>query len=80
MASLIRGREFEQARGDGVGQGSLACCSPWGCKESDMTERLNDKLYSIKLFKHNKKGAESRAPGALRVFWLEESRKLLLHL
>ena len=25
----------------GDGQGSLACCSPWGCKESDMTERLN---------------------------------------
>ena len=26
---------------DGEGQGSLACCSPWGCKESDTTERLN---------------------------------------
>ena len=33
--------EFEQAPGVGDGQGSLACCSPWGCKESDMTERLN---------------------------------------
>ena len=31
--------EFEQASGDG--QGSLACCSPWGRRESDMTERLN---------------------------------------
>ena len=31
---------FEQAPGVGDGQGSLACCSPWGCKESDMTERL----------------------------------------
>ena len=30
--------EFEQAPGVGEGQGSLACCSPWGCKESDMTE------------------------------------------
>ena len=30
--------EFEQALGDGEGQGSLACCSPWGRKESDMTE------------------------------------------
>ena len=28
---------------DGEGQGSLACCSPWGCKELDMTERLNNK-------------------------------------
>ena len=31
----------EQAPGVGEGQGSLACCSPWGCKESDMTEGLN---------------------------------------
>ena len=30
--------EFEQAPGIGDGQGSLVCCSPWGCKESDMTE------------------------------------------
>ena len=34
----LDGREFEQTAGDGEGQGSLACCSPWGCKESDMTE------------------------------------------
>ena len=34
--------EFEQAPGDGEGQGSLACCSLWGCKESDMTEQLNN--------------------------------------
>ena len=33
--------EFEQAPGVGEGQGSLACCSPWGCKESDMTQWLN---------------------------------------
>ena len=35
------GRELEQTPGDGEGQGSLACCSPWGCKESDRTEWLN---------------------------------------
>ena len=35
------GHEFEQAPGVGDGQGSLVCCSPWGCKELDMTERLN---------------------------------------
>ena len=34
--------EFEQTLGDGEGQGSLACCSPWGHKESDTTERLNN--------------------------------------
>ena len=27
---------------DSEGQGGLACCSPWGCKESDMTEQLNN--------------------------------------
>ena len=37
----VNGHEFEQALGVGDGQGSLACCSPWGHKESDMTERLN---------------------------------------
>ena len=35
------GIEFEQALGDGDGQGSLACWSPWGGKESDTTEQLN---------------------------------------
>ena len=34
-------REFEQAPGVGDGEASLACCSPWGCKELDATERLN---------------------------------------
>ena len=33
--------EFEQAPGVDDGQGSLACCSPWGCKELDTTDRLN---------------------------------------
>ena len=37
----LDGHEFERALGVGDGQGSLACCSPWGHKESDMTERLN---------------------------------------
>ena len=37
----LNGHEFEQTLGDSEGQGSLACCSPWGCKESDTTERLN---------------------------------------
>ena len=31
------GHEFEQTPGDGEGQGRLACCSPWGHKESDKT-------------------------------------------
>ena len=36
----LNGHEFEKTLGDGKGQGNLACCSPWGHKESDMTKRL----------------------------------------
>ena len=39
---LLNGHEFEQTLGDIEGQGSLACCSPWDCKELNMTERLNN--------------------------------------
>ena len=37
----LNGHEFEQTLGVGGGQGSLECCSPWGCKELDTTEQLN---------------------------------------
>ena len=37
----LDGHEFEEALGVGDGQGSLACCSPWGLKESDTTEWMN---------------------------------------
>ena len=56
----IDGHEFDQAQGGGDAQGSLACCGPWGHKESDMTEQLNWteppnnslKLENLKLFPH----------------------------
>ena len=38
----FNGHEFEHTPGDGEGQGSLVCCSPWVRKESDVTERLNN--------------------------------------
>ena len=42
MASLNQWtHEFEQVLGVGDGQGSLVCCNPWGCKESDTIERLS---------------------------------------
>ena len=41
----LSGHEFEQASGDGEGQGSLVCYSPRGHKESDMTEQLNNNNY-----------------------------------
>ena len=47
----LDGHEFEQAPWAGDGQRSLACCSPWGHKESDMTKRLNwTELTNIVLF------------------------------
>ena len=47
----LDGHEFEQTPAVGEGQGSLACCSPWGRKESDTTKQLNinkDTLLCIK--------------------------------
>ena len=41
----LDGHEFEQAQEVGDGQGGLACCSPWGCKESDTTDQL--KLFQF---------------------------------
>ena len=59
------GLEFKQALGVGDGQGNLACCSPWGCKELDMTERQNwtdlliqqprDFSKEISIYVHKKK-------------------------
>ena len=54
----LNGHEFEQTPGDNEGGGGLACCSPWGHKESDTTEQLNSNtdiseeslLYSVYLF------------------------------
>ena len=40
MHHRLNAYEFEQTPGDG--EGSLACCLPWGGKESDMSERLNN--------------------------------------
>ena len=42
ITDSINGHEFEQALEDVEGQGGLACCSPWGHKEWDTTERLNN--------------------------------------
>ena len=38
---------FEEALGDGEGQESLACCGPWGHKESDTTEQLNNNTLNV---------------------------------
>ena len=54
----LNGHEFEQALGVGEGQGSLVCCSPWGCKKSDKTEEaqhthntnsINSMFYKVEI-------------------------------
>ena len=59
----LNGLEFEQAPGDGEGRGSLACCSPWGPKESDMTEPLNSNCNNSSIL-------------AWRIPWTEEPGRL----
>ena len=57
----LDGYEFVQALGVGDGQGSLECCSPWGHKELDTTERLNwtelnwDLLYAWQWYEKGRK-------------------------
>ena len=46
----LNGYEFEQAPGDGEGQGSLVSYSPWGHKEPDTTWRLNKNKEGVKRF------------------------------
>ena len=41
----LNGHEFEQTPGASEGQESLVCCSAWGCKESNMTYRMNNNCY-----------------------------------
>ena len=49
----LNGHEFEQTLGDGEGQGSLVCCSPWGRKESDTTATEQQRhMYYVKSLKH----------------------------
>ena len=52
----LNGHEFEQTRGVGDVRGSLACCSPWDRKESDITERLNrnEHIYNGIILSHKK--------------------------
>ena len=45
----LNGLEFEQTQGDSEGQGSLECCSSWGCKESDTTQRLNNNNFTFSI-------------------------------
>ena len=46
----LNGPEFEQTQGDSKGQGIQECCSSWGCKELDTTERLNNNNNQLQVF------------------------------
>ena len=46
----LRLNGHEQTLGDGEGQGSLACCSPRGCKDQDTTEGLNNNNFVYLIF------------------------------
>ena len=64
-------KESEQALGDGEGQGSLAWCSPWGCKESDMTERLNHNNKPVRMERQCTHPERDYIPILLGIFHLE---------
>ena len=71
----LNGHEFEQALGDGEGQGSLACCSPWGHKEWDTTEQQNNKSNNnIASYKHT---ASSSSVPLLVGTWVASTSWLL---
>ena len=63
----LNGHEFEQAPGVREGQGGLACCSPWGHKDSDMTEQLSN----------NNKGFGDRLAVEIFFKWLDSGETLL---
>ena len=66
-----RGHEFEQTPGDGKGQGGLACCSSWGHKKLNMTERLNSNNN------HLQRVVYTQAPLILTHFNLKQNLKWL---
>ena len=61
----LDGREFEQPLGDSEEQGSLECCSPWGCKELGTTEQLTEKAV-----------ASHSSTLAWKIPWMEEPGRL----
>ena len=71
----LNGHELEQTPGDKRGQGSLACCSPWGCKELDMTQRLNNN--NIKQDTHTAIDLTTTTTKAIQNTYYEIRNKLL---
>ena len=78
----LNGHEFEQTPGDGEGQRSLVCCSPWGHKELDMTEQEQLQLQLICLENSMNRGAWWSAVHGVAKSWtrLSDLTLLLLYL
>ena len=56
-------QEFELTLGDGEGQGNLVKCNPWGCKELDVTERVNNNSMTKEARVQNEKNTVSSING-----------------
>ena len=56
----LNGHEFEQTLGDGEGQGSLACCRPWVCKELDTTKEMNRLIQTAHIAQYKQKITQSK--------------------
>ena len=65
----LSGYEFEQTPGNNEGQGSLACCSPWGVKEQDTTQQLNN--YVEKNFFNNHQFDQKTEGEEIDTFYLK---------
>ena len=68
----LNGHEFEQTLGDGEGQGSLVCYSPWGHKELDTTEQLNHNMIPPSMCLSEKAMAPHSSTLAWKIPWMEE--------
>ena len=72
----LNGHEFDWTLGVGDGQGGLACCNSWGCKESNTTEPLNWTVYSI-VYMYHSFLVHSSADGHLGCFHVLAMKTLL---
>ena len=74
----LNGHEFEQTPGDGERQGILVCCSPWGCKESDMSDWTTKKHLTVKITSFFIQGSFSGTRKTIcflffHLFWVQPS-------
>ena len=74
----LDGHEFNRAPGAGEGQGSLVCCSPWGCKEPDTTERPKATLLTVPEVSHQVPTAPGCPPTHWRLLCRVLHKKLVL--